>query len=235
MVALATLAGERAVHIVLGQDMGDEMQKHTPEVKKTFVLNNAGLVDQTLHSLNTSDDCEVVLGHLSNLTADKGLNEVLDLARTLLNSGNPTKLIVAGPSNDAYAIAALERAKADLGDLLEYRGPLYGADKVRFFEEISVFVFPTKYRNEASPLVLLEAMAAGVPCLSVDLGCISSDIGGMGGFAFSTDAPFVEAAIKALADIRVDYRGYSRKARERYQELLAEHGLQILALAKQLR
>ena len=237
MVVMAKLAGAQASHIVLGETMAADLRQYTPEVKSTFVLNNAGLVDPRLSKLPEKDvtDAVRVLGHLSNLNADKGLAEVLELALSLNRQGRRTKLIIGGPASDDWTRNALAAAKAELGDMLDYRGPLYGDNKRKFFQDIEVFVFPTKYRNEASPLVLLEAMSAGAPCLSVALGCISEDLGEKGGFAFLPDEPFVGAATKSLDHIYEHYSARSRAARERYVELLSEHRIQLSELAQRLR
>ena len=51
-------------------------------------------------------------------------------------------------------------------NLSYFYGRKYGADKEAFFRTADIFVFPTYYHNECFPLVLLEAMQHGVPCIS---------------------------------------------------------------------
>ena len=45
-------------------------------------------------------------------------------------------------------------------------GPKYGAGKMECFRQADIFVFPTYYNKECFPLVLLEAMQAGLACVS---------------------------------------------------------------------
>ena len=47
-------------------------------------------------------------------------------------------------------------------------GPRYGAGKMECFRQADIFVFPTYYNKECFPLVLLEAMQAGLACVSTD-------------------------------------------------------------------
>ena len=115
---------------------------------------------------------EVRFGHMSVMTEDKGVPYLLDLWATLLAQGHDGRLILAGPIPDAGLRARVEAAVAAHPGRIEWRGPLSGAPKQKFFEEIDLFVLPTKLIDEADPLVLLEAYALGVAVLAPDRGCI---------------------------------------------------------------
>ena len=49
---------------------------------------------------------------------------------------------------------------------MKYLGKKYGDDKQLVLSNAEIFAFPTHYANECFPLVLLEAMAAGLPVIS---------------------------------------------------------------------
>jgi glycosyltransferase involved in cell wall biosynthesis len=230
MDALTKVSGPAAIHIVLSRGMAERLLQTMPAIRQVSVLNNAGLVDRSLTDLARRTSSSVVLGHLSNLTADKGVREVVDLAIVAQERGLPLRLILAGPAMDHAAHEAIEHAAAELGAVFEYRGPVYGADKQRFFADVTHFVFPTRYKNEASPLVLLEAMAAGVPCIATARGCIPEDLGTGGGIAIDEDRDFVEAALAYLIGTRGALPAASKAARARYLQLLTEHEEQIDAL-----
>ncbi len=56
--------------------------------------------------------------------------------------------------------------------LAYYHGRMYGKDKETILSAADIFVFSTFYHNECFPLVLLEAMQHGLPCVSTAEGGI---------------------------------------------------------------
>ena len=61
-------------------------------------------------------------------------------------------------------------------------GRKYGEEKERLFRESDIFVFPTYYDIECFPLVLLEAMQYGLPCVNTDEGGIRDIVVNDSGF-----------------------------------------------------
>lgn len=57
-------------------------------------------------------------------------------------------------------------------NVITYYGKKFGDNKENFFNDADIFVFPTYYPNECFPLVLLEAMQHGLPCISTKEGGI---------------------------------------------------------------
>jgi glycosyltransferase involved in cell wall biosynthesis len=45
---------------------------------------------------------------------------------------------------------------------------------MEFLAQVDVFLFPSRYRHEAQPLVILEAQAAGARVVATNVGCVSS-------------------------------------------------------------
>ncbi len=136
---------------------------------------------------------------------------------------------LAGPvakEDDRKAIAAAVR---DIPGF-SYSGPLYGDEKDAFFAGLDLFVFPTEYRFEAQPIVLYEAMAQGVPVLSVDRGCIREQAEGcLKVFAdlgsFSSEAPRLVADL--AAQNQSDRLETRLMARDKFEED-ADNGRQTL-------
>ena len=102
----------------------------------------------------------------------------------------------------------ITRALESLGDRLRYLGPVHGKDKIAFFEAIDAFVFPTRYRLEAYPLVVMEALAAGVPVIAYGRGCIPSYLKEPAGHVISPDRAFAPEALAILGRWQNDHTAY---------------------------
>lgn len=232
---LAKIAGRRACHIVLGQTMAHDLQQSVDFEINTFVLNNSKLIH--LNSVVVqAKNSSVRLGHLSNLTQEKGLTTTIDTA-IYLQDYFPIELHLAGPSSSKYVNNEILRAKEALGENLKYLGPLYGQAKDQFYADIDYFIFPSQYKNEAEPLVVLEALAAGVPVITSNIGCISDDIGQVGGIALEVNENFAENAKNYLSKIEQnsEYSIASDNAKKRFLELLNESNNQLNALCQRMR
>lgn len=102
---------------------------------------------------------------LSRVTPKKGLRNLLKAMATSHDFQRDWLVVIAGA--DEFGHAAELRALASdlhLEDQLLFAGPLYGDDRRNAFEAAEVFVLPTF--SEGHPMVILEALGAGVPVLS---------------------------------------------------------------------
>ena len=105
---------------------------------------------------------------------------------------------------------------------LEYAGPVYGADKESFYASIDLFIFPTRYRHEAEPLVVLEALAHGRPVIAFGRGCIPALLAGGVGQAVPLEANFAATAVELFTRWIRDTSAFLAQgelARSRFAEL----------------
>ncbi len=135
------------------------------------------------------------IGHLTNLQLSKGLDLVFEVLRALRSNSNDVRLILAGPTDTKVEQKLIASAQAEFGDRLDYRGPVYGADKQQFFRDIHAVVYPT--RNDAQPLVIMEAFSHGRPVLSYGRGCIPGMLP-RDSWSIPADADFVLPAVEQL-------------------------------------
>lgn len=195
MRLLTQVAGPDCTHVMLCPAMQMRFQKTYPAARTCMTMSNAIFTPPTAQPRPPGDG-PLRIGHLSNLCDDKGLDTVFTLLRALQVEGIETKLVLAGPGLKQGDNAQIAGGLIAFDGTVDYRGPVSGAAKEAFYRDIDVFVFPTRYRNEAQPLVLFEAMAAGVPVLAYDRGCIGSDIPRGGLVPQGSD--FVKTALPVL-------------------------------------
>lgn len=111
---------------------------------------------------------------LSNLLVSKGVLVLLDALTILKEKGYSFVCdFVGGETGEIDRICFHEEIeRRNLEDIVVYHGSKYGKEKEAFWQNADVFVFPTFYHNECFPLVLLEAMQHGLPCIASDEGGI---------------------------------------------------------------
>jgi glycosyltransferase involved in cell wall biosynthesis len=200
---VAAIGGRGTVHLVACEAMAEQLRTNYGN-RTIALLPLAFVVDAPESDAAPARPARVVVGHLSNLTATKGLPLVFDTVDALLADGIDVELRVAGaPWTDEDAryldqrLAALEDGRA------RHVGPVYGPDKAAFLDGLDVFLFPSTYAHESFGIVTAEAQARGVPVVAFRAGCLNREEIGDGGLVIEPNEDFVEAAsafVRALAD-----------------------------------
>lgn len=111
---------------------------------------------------------------LSNLLLEKGVFVLLDALRLLKERGGSFVCeFIGGETREIDATRFTEEvSRLGLDGIAIYRGRKYGKEKLEMFRNADIFVFPTFYRNECFPLVLIEAMQHRLACISTNEGGI---------------------------------------------------------------
>ena len=142
---------------------------------------------------------------LSNLIESKGVIVLLDALRILVDKGYLFHCdFVGGETKEIDAKRfADEVDKRQLNKIVVYRGRKYGEEKERVFSSSDIFVFPTFYDNECFPLVLLEAMQYGLPCVTTSEGGIADIVeDGVNGLISEKQNP--ESLADSIKELLVD-------------------------------
>lgn len=198
MALLLRVSGKQAHHIFLCKTMGERFTARYQIRIKSVVLSNSAFVEPVpAPPREIIKNQPIVVGLLSNLNNEKGLDLFLNLMHCISQQGLNIRGVLAGPTDSDADRAAITSACMELGDRLEYRGAVYGPDKEYFYRSIDIFVFPTRYANEAQPTVLFEAQAHGVPAITFNRGCIQSQTGACG-LVIPKEADFVNEALSWL-------------------------------------
>lgn len=113
------------------------------------------------------------IGHLANLSEEKGSVDLLRAAMTLWQAGERFQLLLAGPMMPNFRHFWRQmspRAKR----WVMLTGPLPEEQKADFYAALDLFALPS--RSDSFGLVLLEAWAAGLPCVGYRAGGIAEVI-----------------------------------------------------------
>jgi glycosyltransferase involved in cell wall biosynthesis len=176
MRLVVALGGRQQHHILLSPIMRDRFAARylkPPDAARAFALSNALLFCPARATTTPRPSRAWTVGHLSVLTRHKGVDTLIALFRAMAPSCPELRLILAGPIADETLEPEIAGVVADFPGRAEYRGTVSGEAKRDFFQDIDLFVLPTRLIDEAEPLVMLESYAAGVEFMAPDRGCIA--------------------------------------------------------------
>ena len=163
------------------------------DLSRYEVIERAGVVDSASRTLRV-----VTVG---SVTRRKGLHVLVDAVDSVIESGRPCMLSIVGGTSGADSeryqseiVAQAERAGVPL-ELIGWQD-----DVVPFLAAADVFALASF--DEGLPGVLLEAMAAGLPCVTSEAGGSGDLVRAAGGGAVVPvdDAAAFGAALCRLAD-----------------------------------
>jgi glycosyltransferase involved in cell wall biosynthesis len=117
---------------------------------------------------------QVTVLYLSTLVESKGILVFLEAISQVVKARDNIQFVVAGGwGRDETVVKSRvdEWLSADnLRSRVSFIGPVQGEQKMRVLLEADLFVLPTLL--DTAPLVVLEAMRAGLPIISTDVGAI---------------------------------------------------------------
>jgi glycosyltransferase involved in cell wall biosynthesis len=158
--------------ILLSNLLYDDVKEFVPKSKVHICPN--GISDlfeniklDTLKNSNDKLHQTPELLFLSNLIESKGVYDLLEACTILKGNDINFHCTFIGGEGDITIADFTEKVKhLDLSDKVDYVGKKFGHEKVKAFSDADIFVFPTYYSKECFPLVILEAMSAGLPVIS---------------------------------------------------------------------
>lgn len=172
------------------------------------------------------DDNCLAVGHLANLSAEKGSIDLLKALEQIPRDGPAVKLILAGPEMPNFTRFWQTYPHKDRVVKL---GPLSDEERKDFYAGIDCFALPS--RVESFGLVLLEAWANGKPVIAYKAGGPSCLVRhGVDGFLIPTKEPeLLPVAIQEYADYPTVRAEHGKAGQERIpQEFTWKRSLQFV-------
>ena len=217
---LFRLSGYETTHIVLCNRMSSLLKSRYKSVRKTHVQSNAVFCGEPVYR-SVRQKRTLTLGYLSNISVEKGIFLYLDTLNRLDELGVPVAGIIAGPFSDATTENRVLDAVSNMSSV-DYIGRVDSEKKKQFFLDIDLLLFPSMYKNEASPLIIFEAMQHGVPFIASDRGCLKDFDAKNCGLVIPAGSNFVDDAVVQISLWSTSgdsIEGLSFGASKRYVEL----------------
>jgi rhamnosyl/mannosyltransferase len=126
----------------------------------------------------------------------KGLHILIEALREL-----DATLLVVGEGPERSRLETLAR-DLDLADRVHFAGRVADEELPSYYQAGDIFVLPSHLRAEAFGIVLLEAMAAGLPLVTTEIGTGTSEVNQHGRTGFVVppgDSRALARALKVLA------------------------------------
>ncbi|MEP6811355.1 MAG: glycosyltransferase family 4 protein [Actinomycetota bacterium] len=152
---------------------------------------------------------------------EKGMHTAV---RALAQLPKPARLVLVGEGEEQSRLEALAASLGVL-DRVVFAGPQPADVVARYLAAADAFVFPTE-RDEGAPMVLVEAMACGVPVVATAIDQIAEVVDGNGENGILVPLADVDAtasALRALIDDPEAAKLIGARGRER---ILAEYTLE---------
>lgn len=186
-------------------------------------LPDAGGVKAPL--LDQSCD-EIKILFLSNLQPEKGLWDVLSILGSLKKIALPFQTVIAGsfPTEEIKSEALRLVSELDIQANVILPGEVYGRLKESLFANADIFVFLPN-QVEGQPLVIIEALRAGLPIISTPQGGIlDMVIDGQNGFIVPVhDNDAATEKIVKLANCPALRTAMGSKSRQTYVHQYTDH------------
>ncbi len=204
--ALALIVKNADAVTALTEEMRREIQK--VYARDATVIPNGIEVERFSLSLSNKDareelklenDARIVVS-VASLSPKKGTEYLIRALKTIIEEEPTTKLYLIGKGTEEAKLRTLVQA-LHLTEYILFVGSIPNRVVPEYLAASDVFVLPSL--EEAFGIVLLEAMAAGLPIVATNVGGIPSIVAdGVNGFLVEPRNPaqIAEAVLKLLAD-----------------------------------
>lgn len=174
----------------------------------------------------TPPEYEWIIGSIALFRPRKGLEILIEAIGHLRSYGRRARLRAVGPFVSPNYEASVKCLAERLGvsDAIDWVG--FTDDVNSQYAQMDVFVLPSLY-GEGMPMVILEAMAAGVPVIASDVEGTPEVLqhGRSGVIVPPNDALALATALDAFMDRAYDWHAMRHSAWERQRTMFSDHSM----------
>lgn len=195
---------------VLGNTVNKTLAEHGL-TSITVIDNGVEIPNQSDNKVKALTGQKIRIGFVGALHKNKGIFVLAETAKILAIEGVDFELSIAGEWENNEDKLKVEQFidKHQLHQKVKFLGLIHNEDKWNFYKSIDLFLLPSY--NEGQPLVLIEAMAFGIPVVCSGIGAIPDTVvSGYNGFIindFSVSNYVLK--IKELTDSKEIYKTIS--------------------------
>ncbi|HMS40965.1 MAG TPA: glycosyltransferase family 4 protein [Pyrinomonadaceae bacterium] len=197
--------------IAVSNESARQLREITPNAKISIIPNAIDVTDFDFKTEKKSENFVRLLfvGAIGKLKGERDLIKALTILRDKNLNLKVSFLGYGAESLKSYC------DELKITDFIEFLGAVSLKERLGFFEKADIFVLPTY--AEAMPMSVIEAMAAGLPVISTNVGGIPELVeDGENGFLFECgDVSVLAEKILLLAEDKNLRQKFGKKAREK--------------------
>ena len=206
--------------IVLGESLKCQFDGLVEKCRIAVVSNGIDWKDYGAPEKSSTSSSRYRILHLSTLSHLKGALVLMEAIPLVVRQRRDVEFVFAGPWSHTEDKEWAENyiTQHDITEHIRFSGQVDGNEKRSLFDSADLFVFPG-VQQEGQPLVVLEAMAAGLPVIFTNRGCLRDlVIDGKTGLEVSINDPCQLAdRILWLLDHPNDMKAMGKRARQQYE------------------
>jgi glycosyltransferase involved in cell wall biosynthesis len=166
-----------AEHIFLSSLMESAYKEAWNPKGQTWVISNHQVAYlRTRNKFEINRKLGARLCYSGRLSSEKGFWDVVAVTRKMLSSDFGMSASFLGPAGDSHIAEELTNLKKQFSDRFHHIDSYDEHTLTIELQKSTYFLFPSRYSNEASPLVVLEAQALGNICVTTDVGSLCADV-----------------------------------------------------------
>lgn len=151
--------------LVLINDMKDCLKKYN--IKEVFVIGNGIDYEKfSKHQKQKNGFLSHKIIFVGNLKPVKGLNYLIEAISVVKNKFSDVELIIAGDGPEKKNLQELSK-NLNLQNSIKFLGRIENEKVAEYMSVADLFVLPSL--SEGFPMVLLEAMAVGLPIVATEI------------------------------------------------------------------